>query len=142
MQFNQTALRRVLYLISCVAYPFFCSAQTTYLPEGSREYILLDRLEILAQKDSILNFSKTKPLSRKLYIPVIESYGKLTGQQSPVLSKVDLDNITAALIKNNEWSQLQQASRKTFLKRFYQTPANFYEVKTNDFILTVNPVFQ
>ncbi|MFL5773769.1 MAG: capsule assembly Wzi family protein [Flavisolibacter sp.] len=142
MQFKQRVISQYLYLISLTIFPFICFSQTTYLPEGSREYILLERLEILSQKDSILNFSKIKPFSRKQFIPVIESYGRLQGSETPSLSKVDMANISSALAKNNEWTEEQQSSRKTFLKRFYRTPANLYEVKTNDFILTVNPVFQ
>src|SRR4051812_32388267 len=142
MQFKQRVISQYLYLISLIIFPFICFSQTTYLPEGSREYILLERLEILSQKDSILNFSKIKPFSRKQFIPVIESYGRLQGSEAPSLSKVDMANISSALAKNNEWVEEQQSSRKTFLKRFYRTPANLYEVKTKDFILTVNPVFQ
>ena len=39
-------------------------------PLGSEEYRLLDRMEIKLGKDSILNFSKTKPFSREAIIPV------------------------------------------------------------------------
>jgi hypothetical protein len=50
-------------------------AQTTFLPQGARENVLLERIEIKAGTDSILNFSKTKPFSRKQFIPAIERYG-------------------------------------------------------------------
>jgi hypothetical protein len=56
--------------------PFAALSQTTYLPFGDKQYILLERLEIKAQKDSILNFSKTKPFSRKTITPIIEAYNK------------------------------------------------------------------
>jgi len=142
MQFKQTPVSRVLYLILLSLIQIKSFSQTTYLPEGSREHILLERLEILSQKDSILNFSKIKPFSRKQYIPVIEAYGKRENNQSPSLSKVDLASISSALAKSNEWTDVQQSSRKAFLKRFYLTPANLYEVNIKDFFLAVNPVFQ
>jgi len=53
--------------------PILAFSQTTYLPQGAKENILLERLEIKAGTDSILNFSKTKPFSRKQVVPVIES---------------------------------------------------------------------
>ncbi len=58
MQFKQT----LLILILC---PVFAFSQTTYLPQGDKGYVLLERMEILMQNDSILSFSKIKPYSRK-----------------------------------------------------------------------------
>src|SRR3954470_14622431 len=69
MQFKQSVLQLPLLLISFAAF-----SQTTYFPQGSRENYLLERMEIKAQKDSILNFSKTRPFSRKQFVPVIEKY--------------------------------------------------------------------
>ena len=96
MQFKQT-LVRLFFLLT----PFTVFSQaTTYLPQDARENILLERLEIKAQKDSILNFSKTKPFSREQFIPVIENYFK-TGT---ILTSVDLYNSKIALMNNPEWS--------------------------------------
>ena len=61
MQFKQTLVRLLLL-------PCFSFAQTTYLPQGDKANILIERLEIKAGKDSVLNFSKTKPFSRKQVI--------------------------------------------------------------------------
>ncbi|HEV7331646.1 MAG TPA: hypothetical protein VGN63_11455 [Flavisolibacter sp.] len=158
MQYKQTL---VVLLTLCVPVLLF-SQSTTYLPQGARENILLERLEIKAGRDSILNFSKTKPFSRRQFMPVIEQYYRAASpvsgppelpmtldtvifnrQQHPVrLTDVDLYNAQLALQKNNEFSSIKFQSKKPFLKRFYQTPANFYEVNTKDFFLAVNPVFQ
>jgi hypothetical protein len=158
MQFKQT-LVRLFFLLT----PFTVFSQaTTYLPQDAKENILLERLEIKAQTDSILNFSKTKPFSRKQVIPVIEkyyhagSYTKSIGEVSPVLDSaqhktdetgstltdVDLYNARLAFMKTPEWSTEKFTSIKTFLHTFYQSPANFYEINTKDFFLTVNPVLQ
>jgi hypothetical protein len=157
MQFKQTTVQLFFLLVSFSAF-----SQTTYFPEGARENILLERLEIKAQKDSVLNFSKIKPFSRKHYIPQIRIYrtaGKFENSTADIsaasgldaemiervgsgFTKVDLFNSDQALMKSNEWTTLQFKSKRTFLKKFYRTPANLYEVYTKDFFLAVNPVFQ
>jgi hypothetical protein len=58
MQFKQT-LARLLFIL----FPVFAVSQTTYLPQGDKANIILERLEILGQKDSILNFSKQNHLT-------------------------------------------------------------------------------
>src|SRR5829696_8705902 len=79
MQYKQRhpkVLRGLLKTLFSLSFflPVVASSQTTYLPQGARENILLERLEIKAGTDSILNFSKTKPFSRKQFVPAIENY--------------------------------------------------------------------
>jgi hypothetical protein len=158
MQYKQTLVRLFFLLFPFTAF----SQATTYLPQDARETILLERLEIKAGTDSILNFSKIKPFSRKQFIPVIEKWYKLssfahgvgeipptldsnqqkTDQIAYSLTKVDEYNSRLALMKNSEWSVQKFTSKKSLLKNFYQSPANFYEVNTKDFFLAVNPVLQ
>ncbi|MFL5742200.1 MAG: capsule assembly Wzi family protein [Flavisolibacter sp.] len=157
MQFKQTVVRLFFLLL-----PFTALSQSSYFPQGARENILIDRLEILAQNDSVLNFSKTRPFLRKRWIPVIEQYdnaGKLVRSSVEIppipdpetsrinsvaarLSKVDLFNADVTLMNSPEWSTRQFKSKKVFLKRFYQSPAHLYEVNVKDFVFYVNPVFQ
>jgi hypothetical protein len=114
--------------------------QTTYLPQGAKENILIERLEIKAGTDSVLNFSKTKPLSRKQFIPRIGPYGLYCGAL-----KVDQYNLYGAMVSNLEWAtgnRTEYLSKRGLGKSFYQTPANFYETNSEDFFLAVNPVFQ
>ncbi|MGZ3895877.1 MAG: hypothetical protein ACXVBN_00415 [Flavisolibacter sp.] len=154
MQFKQTLVRLLVLLVPIAGF-----SQTTYLSQGAQENILLERLEIMAQTDSILNFSKIRPFSTKQVIPVIEKYYASShpdsgmpeqgaaadttagGRVSP-LSPVDAFNAQMALMGHAEWTNRQFTSRKRFLKNFYQTPASFYQVNTKDFFLAVNPVFQ
>ena len=132
MQFKQT-LVRLFFLLT----PFTVFSQaTTYLPQDARENILLERLEIKAQKDSVLNFSKAKPFSRKQFI------GHLAQSDWSALTKTDQYNKQLALMNSSEWSTQAYHSKKTFLKNFYRSPANFYEVQTKDFFLALNPVLQ
>jgi hypothetical protein len=135
MQFKQTLVRLLFLLISIPAF-----SQTTYLQQGAKENILIERLEIKAQTDSILNFSKTRPYSRRQVIPEINRLDSIAS-----LSPVDQYNLYTANLSNLEWAigdRAQFASKKTLGKNFYKTPATFYEVNTKDFFLAVNPVFQ
>ncbi|MEJ0104033.1 MAG: hypothetical protein WDO19_16360 [Bacteroidota bacterium] len=124
-------------------FPFFASSQTTYFPQGDKQNILLERMEIKAGKDSILNFSKTKPLSRKYIVPGVAEYVQQYGNS---LSKVDAYNLRSFYLNNLEYvpaaERDQYNSKKAILKSFYKTPANLLEVHIKDFDLVVNPVFQ
>ena len=129
--------------------PIVTISQTTYLPFGDKQYILLERLEIKAQKDSILNFSKIKPFSREQVINGVNSYvqryGNTLSNTDAYLSKTDAYNLRSLYINNLEY--LSVADREMYkskkpLRRFYQTPANLYEVHVKDFDLIVNPVIQ
>src|SRR5262250_2532455 len=106
-----------LLILSLFLLPLISFSQTTYIPLGSEEYILLDRMEIKLGKDSVLNFSKTKPFSREAIIPTVEknykassiSYSegvvpfdslKLTASR---FSRVDIYNMGRAIINSLEW---------------------------------------
>ena len=135
MQFKQSPLPlkkhlRIFFLSSL----FISSAvfsQTTYLPQDARENVLLERLEIKRQTDSILNFSKNKPYSRKQFIPHLGRIDSLVS-----LSKVDEYNRHTAMLSNIEWAsgnRTDYVSKKPWGKNFYQTPANLLEVNKEDF---------
>lgn len=120
-------------------------AQSTFLPGDDKAYRLMERLEIKAGTDSVLNFSKTRPFNRQKY--VVEGIRRyLASPGNPELSKVDRYNIERAYLNNLvELSDSERAlykSRKPIARRFYTTPANLYEVHTPDFNLVINPVFQ
>jgi hypothetical protein len=135
MQYKQTLVRLLFLLLPVSAF-----SQTTYLPQGAKENILLERLEIKAGNDSVLNFSKIKPYSRKYMISHIGRIDSTAG-----LSRVDAYNLHTAMLSNLEWAtgnREQYLSKRPIRKRFYQTPANLYEVKTENFFLAVNPVVQ
>ena len=140
MQFKQTLVR--LLLIFC---PILTAAQTTYLPQGDKQNILLERMEIKAGKDSVFNFSKTKPFSRDQFMPkLMETWYK----DDSTLSKVDRFNLRSVMLNNQEYvigaghDITPFRSKKPILKAFYKTPANLYEVHVKDFDLIINPVFQ
>jgi hypothetical protein len=152
MQYKQTIFKLVFLLL-----PFQLLAQTTFLPEGARENILIERMEIKSGFDSILRFSKTKPYSRRQFIGALVTgdsalvSASLSDPHVPTLklfalmSGTDQYNFIRAIQNNIEWAPgdwKTYASKRPFLKNFYKTPANLYEVHQPDFFLAINPVFQ
>ncbi|MET0391991.1 MAG: capsule assembly Wzi family protein [Chitinophagaceae bacterium] len=156
MQFKQTPVSRPSFvsrflfskqagLAAIVLLPMLVAAQTTYLPQGDKQNILLERLEIKAQGDSILNFSKTRPFSRGKYvINGVREYLELHGSDG--MSKADQYNINSVFRNNTEYltdgEREAYGSKKPIWKSFYRTPANLYEVHIPDFDLIINPVVQ
>ncbi|MEO9021658.1 MAG: hypothetical protein ABI237_17015 [Ginsengibacter sp.] len=136
-------------------YPLFVFSQTTYLPEGSKEYQLTDRLEIKRGSDSNFNYSSLKPYSRRSIVQEAEyidsvnrTEGSITGNANgegvrSFLTPIDKYNIHSLLMDNSEWvtdSKESFLSDHPILKTFYTTKPNLLEVNVPDFFLAVNPV--
>jgi hypothetical protein len=138
MQFKQTLVRLALILL-----PFSAFSQTSYLPQGDKANILLERMEIKSRTDSFFNFSKTKPFSRKHTVGAVNHYMEQFGK---TVSKVDAYNAQRIMINNLEYlpaaDRAKYASKKPVLKNFYTSPASLYEVHVKDFDLVINPVIQ
>ena len=118
-------------------------AQNTYLPQGAKENILIERLEILGQKDSILNFSKTKPFNRLQVMRGVMAFKQ--NHPGISLSKTDEYNLQHLYLNNIEYlpdSQRIAIKSKKRIGPFYTTPANLYEVHVKDFDLVINPIIQ
>lgn len=122
--------------------PMSLLSQSTLFQQGSKDNILLDRLEIKMQTDSLLNFSFLKPYSRKWWAAAMERAAKT---ENLGLSKVDRYNISRSGINNLEWSDQDSSavkSKRSLIKSLYQDPANMIKIDQNDFFLTVSPVLQ
>jgi hypothetical protein len=140
MQFIKTLVRLLVFLC-----PFVAAAQSTYLPQGDKQTVLLERLEIKAQSDSVLNFSKIKPFNRGKYVMNgVKSYLEKNGEDQ--LSNIDLHNLRSIYMNNTEWLTDEErtlyASKKPIWKKLYTSPANFFEAHVKDFDLVINPVVQ
>ncbi|MCG2616451.1 capsule assembly Wzi family protein [Terrimonas sp. NA20] len=140
MQFIKTLVRLLVFLC-----PFVAAAQSTYLPQGDKQTVLLERLEIKAQSDSVLNFSKIKPFNRGKYVMNgVKSYLEKNGEEQ--LSNIDLHNLRSIYMNNTEWLTDEEralyASKKPIWKKLYASPANFFETHVKDFDLVINPVVQ
>lgn len=137
MQFKKSALRLVLILLPLAGY-----SQTTYLPRGDKQEIILDRLEIKAQRDSVLNFSKTKPYSRESFVPRVRAY--LNDSLDANLTEVDRYYMESLLKNNVEWvpddERVDLESRKPIWNTFYKYPAGLYQTHSSDFDLVINPM--
>lgn len=130
------------------------SGQTTYLPAGSPEYGLADRLETLSGRLSDSLFTTQKGWSRRDLVRFLQgipsgkdevrnpdeipSFPETTGV-SP-LTAIDQYQVERALGISSEWSGQELSSRKPLLKHFYQSKADLFRVKTDNFFLSVNPV--
>ncbi|MEO7983145.1 MAG: hypothetical protein ABI688_03580 [Bacteroidota bacterium] len=138
MQFKKTLVRLLLIL-----FPVAGMAQTTYFPLGDKANILIERLEIKRKNDSAFTFSKTRPFSRQGIINSINQWEN-TGENKMKLSKVDQYNLHSLMMNNLEFvtDRTTFKSKKPIGKKFYQTPANLYEVHIKDFDLLINPVIQ
>lgn len=137
--------------------PLISRAQTTYLPEGSKENQFIDRLEIKQGNFTDLNYSTIKPYSRKAIVAEAEFLdsarlgysNSLTGEDMQKqwaglnLSHIDEYNLQSILMNNSEWvtgSKESFLSKKPVLKTFYVTKPNLLEVNVKDFFLALNPV--
>lgn len=141
MQYIIKTFARILIL----SLPFFASAQSTYLPQGYKHQQLLERLEILLQKNPDLNAATAKPLSRKIAVRIGEYADSVQMASGNILSGVDQQNLESLFMNNAEWVQGDKtdfASKKSLWNTFYKTKAHLLEVDEKDFFLAVNPVIQ
>src|SRR5688572_9503961 len=92
MQFKETK-----YWLAFLFLPVTGFAQTTYLHKDDRANVLIERMEIKSQRDTALNFSKSRPYSRAQMIPA------LAGLDTINLSRADEHNLYTTLAGNMEW---------------------------------------
>lgn len=127
-----------------IAAPLVVRSQSVFLQQGSKENILLERLEIKAQKDTVLNFSFLKPFNRRSWARRVEAI-KADSVHVDGLTAIDRYNMERSLLNNLEWvttGKENMQSRKSLWNTFYKTPANMIEVDQPDFYLSVNPLLQ
>ena len=143
-------------LVGILILPQLIKAQVTYLPEGSKEYDFLDRLEIKLGNNDNINYSSIKPYSRRSIVQEAEyidslheaQAGSLTEMPSSKweamnLTSVDLANLQSIRMNSPEWATGSKAgflSKKPVLKNFYTTRPNLVEVNSKDFFLALNPI--
>lgn len=139
-----TQFKKYLYTLVIVLFPALAFSQTTYLPRGDKQEIILDRLEIKAQRDPMLNLSKNKPFSREFYVPAVRHYLNVDSSLDARLNKVDKYYIKSLLANNLEWvpenERENYLSKQSLWNTFYEYPAGLYETHGKDFDLSINPV--
>lgn len=145
-----------LFKVAFFLLPASAMAQKTYLPLGSKEYYFLDRLEIKQQNLTDKNFITTKPYNRKFLTEEVlfmdsvrkgfnDSIGtdQFKEWTDVKLTSIDEYNMQRILMNNIEWVKNEDydfSSKRPFLKKFYKTPANFFEVNNKDLFLAINPM--
>ena len=132
------------YLVSALLLVInICFAQTTFLPIGSDDYLLLDRLETRSGRlcDSLA--LGDKPESRKNAVHFLETIQSSDSSKPIGISKIDRYNMTQMISENGEWTPNEDGaidSKKSWSNTFYTKQYDFAYVKTNDFFLVINPI--
>lgn len=131
----------ILFYLSAFI-PYFTIGQSTYLPEGSKYYHFIDRLEIKSKTDLHFNFSIVKPYNRKYILQestYLDSTAKTNGKQ---LSKIDEYNLKSLKRNNLEWISNISDSNKTHFHTIYKNRQNLFGSNSNNFFLAFDPVIQ
>lgn len=132
---------RKLCTLLCALITVTCYGQTTYLPSGSEEKKLLDRLETLSGSFSELLFLSTQPVNRKDMVEYL--FNEKSNFYDRNLSNTDNYNINRAMRLSIEW--LEGAAYGTKLggnawgNVFYKH-TDLLEINKGDFFLAINPV--
>lgn len=141
MQVKKYIIRICIFL-----FPASLIAQTNYTIPGSKEYQMLERLEIKTNNADLM-FSIAKPYSRKFAVNAVELIDSLNRNKQRggfPLSDIDKYNMQRFLMNNSEWSKPRAAfkSEKPVFNTFYKSRGNLIEVNEKDFFLAINPVIQ
>lgn len=152
------SFQKVYALIASLLFSAAAFAQSTDIPLGSGEYPVLDRLEIKSGGMSSQFNASDKPISRKSAVDFVIGMDSLARKNDSLradsqhpywseirLSDIDRYNMRKVLANNGEWapdSLSFETSKTPWLKTFYKTKTNLFEVKDKDFYLSVNPIIQ
>ena len=122
-------------------FPLQLFAQSSYFNYSDKDNRIIDRLGIKYQQNTNINFSGIKPFNRKYAVQEINRLHDSINNK--FLTASDCYNIEGLLMNNIEWVEDNPVfiqSKKSIGSSFYKTKTNFFEVDTNHFFLTVNPV--
>lgn len=120
--------------------PIISFGQSSFIIQGSKDEMLLERLEIKARVEG-LNHSFVKPFSRKMVmqdVQYIDSLQRSKNRMAAFITPIDKHNIQRFYQNNVEWANpafIQKSS--SFSQR-----ANMAEVNNKNFFLAVNPALQ
>ncbi len=125
------------------------NAQNTFFNVGSRDYHIIDRLDIKSSIDKQLQLPNIKPFGRKEIVNYTElldsTYKAIRIKADLGISEVDKYNMQKIMMNNPDYLNHKTNaynSKKPFLNHFLKTKTNFYEVYQKDFTLVLNPVIQ
>ncbi len=127
-------MNRILFLLLCAT--TIANAQGSFAPLNDDYYHLVDRYEIKSGEINPYLFTAWKPYKRKSIANFADSIMAFDNN----LSSKDRFNLTYLSNDNWEWSENPNESRKSFLKRFYTSKSDLYNVREKHFDLHINPV--
>lgn len=139
------AVLPVLFLLLSLA----GKAQTTYLPIGSDDYNILDRLETRSGRlcDSLRLSDKEESRKNAVnFLMMLRAKAADTADSTrTIFSRIDLYKLKQMISENGEWTPDENGFIKSkykypVIRSLYKTQYNGILVKTKDFFLVVNPV--
>ncbi len=137
-------LRKVCIFSSFIFYVSASFAQTTFLPIGSEDNQVLDRMETRRGRLCDSQAMGDKPESRRNAVHFLESLKPAAGVSVTGASSIDLYNMEQMISENGEWAQNEDGainSKHPWFNTFYTKQYDLAHVKTKDFFVVVNPVF-
>jgi len=131
-------MRFVLFLVAGILGTMTASSQGTYVPLGEQDNHLIDRYRIIYNKILPHLHANFKPYNRKMVAAFADSLANANINRNSVFRH----NLRQLRIRNSEWSTDTFRSRRKLFNIFYTDPSHLYSVKTEDFLLKVNPIFE
>ena len=158
-------LKSILYLffsILIVASPYWANSQSTGVPISSPSVHYMDRLDVLYHHSGNLH-SSIKPYWRNDLVDLADTFARTHGltietryilkdnnEFTEVKNTIDEKNSKIYIDSSQTFfysveSGLKEenyyfTNAKPFLKYFYKTPANFFEIDKQGFYLRFNPI--
>jgi hypothetical protein len=128
-----------LLLFLLLAIPFFAYSQSATIPIDENYYEFLDRMEIKSGHFLSDVHTAQKPYLRDYVVKSLSNFDTI---DPPIkYTRVDRNNMAFVDDDNTEWINSDTVlSDYPILDYFYRTKADLYSVKTNDFMLKLNPV--
>jgi hypothetical protein len=135
-------MKKLVFTLGLCVFMLATMAQSVYLQEGSKDNVLLDRLEIKLGDNENLNINMMKPWNRKRAADAVLQADSLRKAGALSFSKVDEYNLQQFYANNSEYAPADAdiQSDKPIFKKFYQTKNNLLEVKNQDFFFVLNPI--
>lgn len=119
-------------------------AQSDYISLGTKQYNLLERLDIKLRNDSVFTYTTTHPFNRKNQTRRVEALLlDSNALQKAGATPVDIYNMQRLLLDNSEWAAEYRKlipQKAGIWGAFYKTPGQMYAVDEPDFTLRVNPL--
>jgi hypothetical protein len=135
--FFNNRLRIVFILLLLFGNSIKSFSQSAFISQNPEAVYYLQRFEVLSGKISDQLHLSSLPYQRKMAVAFLDSL-----KVDSLKSSTDQNSFYYLLTDFDEWSNYDGAkSKKPFLKQLYKNKADFYQYRSDDFMVKVNPVF-